>query len=228
MEETRWWLVRHAPVKDTARIYGQHDVDCDCGDAGVFAALARHLPRGAVWLTTHLNRTHQTAAAIVAALADRAHAPAPPVAVPELAEQNLGAWQGTERKSFFSSQGRTPRPFWFAPASERAPGGESFADVVERVRPTLMRLTAEHRGRDIVAVVHGGTVKAALAVVLSLDPEAALAFVINNCSITRLDHLADGADDHWRIGAVNHRPWSADHAPASDHHPTRDGPTAIG
>ena len=58
---TRWWWVRHAPVPDDGRIYGQSDLDCDCTDAGVFAALADELPRDAVWVTSQLKRTRQTA-----------------------------------------------------------------------------------------------------------------------------------------------------------------------
>ena len=30
--ETRWWHVRHAPVPDGGRIYGQRDLDCDCSE----------------------------------------------------------------------------------------------------------------------------------------------------------------------------------------------------
>jgi len=66
--ETRWWWIRHAPVPDSFRIYGQSDVDCDVSSAEVFAALANELPQDAVWLTSNLNRTRQTAAAILAAM----------------------------------------------------------------------------------------------------------------------------------------------------------------
>jgi alpha-ribazole phosphatase len=65
---TRWWWIRHAPViVDEGRIYGQSDLPCDCSDARVFASLATLLPRKAVWLTSHLARTKQTAQAIFAA-----------------------------------------------------------------------------------------------------------------------------------------------------------------
>ena len=67
MIETRWWWVRHAPVPDGGRIYGQKDLPCDCSDAPVFTAVAAMLPRDAVWVTSHLQRTTQTAAAIIAA-----------------------------------------------------------------------------------------------------------------------------------------------------------------
>jgi alpha-ribazole phosphatase len=203
---TRWWWVRHAPVPDGGFIYGQRDLDCDCGDAEIFSVLARELPRDAVWVTSNLVRTRQTAAAIIAATEG---GPIEPVVVPELAEQHLGEWQGLERRTFYASRKIGTHALWFAPAAERPPGGESFTDLVERVFPAIERLNREHQGRDIVAVTHGGTIRAALALALGLEPQAALAFSVENCSLTRLDHLAgDGGAGLWRVVAVNHRPWS--------------------
>jgi broad specificity phosphatase PhoE len=172
MSNTQWWWIRHAPVPDGGRIYGQRDLDCDCTDAGIFAALARELPREAVWVTSQLRRATQTAAAIHAAMGQ----PHQPVVVPELAEQHLGEWQGLDRQKFLAS--RVPRrPFWFAAASERAPGGESFDDLVARAHAAIHRLNQQFAGRTIVAVAHGGTIKAALRLALRLESEAALAFV---------------------------------------------------
>ena len=206
--QTRWWWIRHAPVPDGGRIYGQSDLDCDCTDAEIFGVLARELPREAVWVTSNLARTRQTAAAILAAANGR-HDGVQPLAIPDLAEQHLGEWQGMERKPFYANRKVGTHTLWFGPANERPPGGESFVDLVERVRPVIERLTVQHRGRDIVAVTHGGTIKVALAVALGLDPQAALSFLIENCSLTRLDYLSpQGAPGLWRVGAVNHRPWA--------------------
>ncbi len=58
------------------------------------------------------------------------------------------------------------------------------------VNGAIEELTAEHRGRDIVAVAHGGTIRAAIALALNLGPQGGLAFAIENCSLTRLDHYA--------------------------------------
>jgi broad specificity phosphatase PhoE len=214
-QQTRWWWIRHAPVPDGGRIYGQSDLDCDCSDSEVFAILARELPQGAVWVTSNLARTHQTAAAILAAAPNRFPG-VEPAAIPEFAEQHLGEWQGLERKPFYAARRIGTHAFWFARADERAPGGESFVDLLERVAPAIKRLGAQQSGRDIVAVTHGGTIRAALAVALGLPPEAALAFFIENCSITRLDHLRpDSGPGLWRVGAVNHRPWSRTPAAAA-------------
>src|SRR3954466_13556265 len=88
------------------------------------------------------------------------------------------------------------------------PGGESFAEVCARVRAGVERLTDECRGRDIVAVAHGGSIRAALALALALDPQAVLAFAVENCSVTRLDYLDGPSGSGWRIGTVNQQPWT--------------------
>ena len=87
------------------------------------------------------------------------------------------------------SRGGAFHRFWHAPAHERAPGGESFVDVMQRVARRHPSRARANRGRDIIAVAHGGTIRAALGLALGLDPEACLAFTMENCSVTRIDHI---------------------------------------
>ena len=65
-------------------------------------------------------------------------------------------------------------------------------------------LSEKHAGQDIVCVAHAGSIRAALAAVLGLTPEAALAFTIDTLSLTRLDLIDSPAAGHgWRVGPVN-------------------------
>ena len=199
---TRWWWVRHAPVIGVnGRIYGQDDLDADCSDAARFRALAANLPKEAIWIASHLKRTHQTMAAICAA---RGIPHLSPIVVDDIAEQHFGDWQGLTYAELEARRDGAYHRFWHAPAIERPPNGESFADVVARVERAVTRLSAAHVGQDIIAVAHGGTIRAALAAALSLDPERALGFEVNTLSITRLD-LIDGPGEgaQWRIHCVN-------------------------
>ena len=159
----------------------------------------------------------QTAAAILAAGRSRSHrrrrAARRAGPSPSSTWANGRAWSAS---AFYAERKVGTHTLWFAPADERPPGGESFADLIERVVPAIERLNDEHRGRDIVAVTHGGTIRAALALALGLTPQAALAFSVENCSLTRIDHLDRGRRRGlWRVVAVNHRPWSR--TPAADH-----------
>lgn len=206
---TRWWWIRHAPVTNYGgRIYGQSDVDADCSDTAVFAGLAAALPHDAVWVTSQLRRTRQTADAIGLACGAASKLPPALVVEPDLAEQHFGQWQGlTHAELAARGDGATHR-FWLAPADAVPPGGESFQQLVERVVRAVNRLTARFAARDIVAVAHGGTIRAALAQALGLPAERALGFVVDNCSLTRLDHIAATPGDagQWRVVGVNLRP----------------------
>lgn len=203
MTQTRWWWVRHAPVTETqGRIYGSTDPNADTDDAAAYVALDGALPRQALWLTSHLRRTKQTAAAIAAAGGRTID----PAEEPELGEQNFGDWHGMTYNEVYALP--SAHRFWLAPATHRPPGGESFADLCVRVTRVIHRLTAEWAGRDIIAVAHGGTIRAALAVALDLDPEAALRFATENLSTTRIDHFTgdDGHPESWRVAWMNRVP----------------------
>lgn len=203
---TRWWWVRHAPVRnDGGNIYGQSDLACDTSDREVFEAVAKILPRESVWVSSNLMRTHQTAEAIWAAGYPK---PADMPWEAAFAEQHLGQWQGMNRAAFLAS--RPAGSNWFADISVPAPGGESFMDLYHRTKGAIDRLTSAHAGRDVIAVAHGGTIKAALGLALGGLVEKGLSFDIDNCSITRLDHFANGESANWRLPMVNQQPWIAD------------------
>jgi len=196
---TRWWWIRHAPVtSDGGRIYGQSDIDCDVSDRAAFAALAASLPQHAVWVVSNLKRTQMTARAI----REAGLAAPDPIVEPDLAEQHFGAWQGRIRAEVHAER-HDWRGFWLAPARTAPPGGESFVDLMRRTEGAILRLNERYLGRDIVAVAHGGTIRAALALALRLDPEVALAFSSDNLALTRLDHIAEQGGEAWRVGGVN-------------------------
>ncbi len=201
---TRWWWIRHAPVPNHGgRCYGQSDVLADCSDEAAFAALARALPREALWVTSQLTRTQQTAAAIAAA----GHPVPEPLVEPELAEQNFGLWQGRRYEEIDQDLGGAAHKFWIAPARHAPPEGESFVEVIARAGRAIERLTRAHAGRHIVAVAHGGSIRAALQIALEAPPERALAFAIDNLSLTRIDHVeGPGEGGQWRVVSVNLSP----------------------
>ena len=196
---TRWWWIRHAPVTDDGgRFYGQRDLAADTtGDPRVYRALAAALPQDAVWVASHLRRTHQTAAAIGAA-----GYPLPEVEHHrELAEQHFGDWQDRPRQPAYDEHGGF-YGFWRTLLDEAPPGGESFRDLRRRVGAAVGRLSDLHRGRDIVAVAHGGTIRAALVEALDLPSTAALGFSIANSSLTRLDRIEDSRP-RWSVDLLN-------------------------
>ena len=201
---TRWWWVRHAPVTERGNlIYGNTDPNCDCSDADTFASLARRLPDGAVWLTSHLRRTTQTAEAI-----GRGGKTLPELLVdPDLAEQNLGEFHGVDRHAHHATRTDPFVGFWINDPEERAPGGESFGDLSKRVSASIERWSATYCGRDIVCVAHGGTILAALGHALEVEPRKVVALSISNLSLTRLHRLENplSGGPRWRVAGVAER-----------------------
>ena len=201
---TRFWLIRHALVEGNARalLYGVRDVPL-CPESLVaqvpmYQALAQRLPADADWVVTPLSRTRRTADAIAAWRPGK-----PELAVePGLIEQDLGEWQGLAHAALPPLLARPAHPFWPVAADERPPGGESFVDVCARVGTTLDRLADRHRGREIVAVSHGGAIRAAVAHALGLTAEQSLHLSVQNLSVTILERHSTA----WRVVSVNELP----------------------
>lgn len=200
--ETRWWWIRHAPVtRHAGRIYGQQDVPADfSGTDAAVAALAEALPERAALIASDLRRAVDTASAIATTGIEWTKSESDPA----FREQHFGEWQGLSTSAFAELRDGLAHGGWLAPAFERPPGGESFADVIARVVPAVIRRTAENAGQDIVAVAHGGSIRAALSYALGIDPESALAFSLDNLSLTRLDHIETKEDAGvWRVVCIN-------------------------
>lgn len=210
---TRWWWLRHAPIPGASdgRLFGALDVGCDTGDAAAFAALAGRLPPGGRWVLTPLRRTRATFEAIIAA--GYPLPGAPPLVEPALAEQHFGRWQGLTWAEMAAQDPAEHAAFWRDPTGCAPPGGESFVALIDRVAVAVQRLTAAWPGHDIIAVAHGGSIRAALALALGLTAEAALRIAIDNLSLTRISHLPGGAlrdrGDGWRVEGVNLPPGPA-------------------
>jgi alpha-ribazole phosphatase len=186
--ETGLWLIRHAPVDGPRGIIHGSDAPADVGDPAGLSALKARLPLSGFAVCSPARRTWQTALALGL----------DPIPQAAFREQDFGAWTGRRHDDLLAESGDVYRAFWKTPASNRPPGGESFVDQIGRTIEGLAALPAG----DAVLVVHSGTIRAVLALALDLSPDAALRFVIDPLSLTRIDRLASG----WRVVAVNRRP----------------------
>jgi len=203
-DPTGFWLVRHALVEPAARavLYGQTDVHV-CAltmeqQGAAYAALAARLPRPAHWYVTPLSRTTRTAEAIFRG----GYPQAPLVTEAAFVEQNLGEWQGLPHAELPARLTRPAHEFWPLAGDEQPPGGETIGAVTTRVGEALERLAVDHAGRDVVIVAHGGSIRAAVAHALDLRPDQALAFSIQNLSLTRLERHRT----RWKVVCVNEAP----------------------
>ena len=196
-DTTRWWLVRHAPTVNPGHtVYGALDLDIHPPDPGMIEALSAMLPDDPIWLVTHLSRTRSTLDAL---LANRGLAGDDLEILVEagFGEQNFGAWEGRPSAEVWDEI-RAADMSW--PGDIRPPGGESFSEVSARVSAAAHDWSDRLRGRDVVAVIHSGSVRGFLSAAMGGAPEAALSYVVDTLSVTRCDYI-DGRG--WRVGFVN-------------------------
>ena len=190
---TRWWWIRHAPsAGEMGVIHGQDEVDADLSDTEAIADQKSRLPKDAVWLTSGLARAVQTAGAL--------GAPDNCRAVSKLMEQSYGDWNGMR---WADIKGEEVKEFWQNFATNSPPNGESFVQMVERVSEAIASLNHEYHDRDIIAVTHAGTIRAALTMALNMFAQSALSLQIDNISLTRIDAVHDNTGPAWRVATIN-------------------------
>lgn len=202
--DTSFWLIRHALVEENARafLYGVMDVPlCETTlleQAPMYRALAARLPRPADWLVTPLSRTRRTAESIFANGYPRVDL----TVEPGLIEQSLGEWQGLPHHELPPKLAYPAHAFWPLAGAEKPPGGESMAEVIDRVGAAMERLAKTHAGRDVVIVSHGGAIRGAIGHALRIGADNALHIMVQNLSLTRLQRTPDG----WRLQCANELP----------------------
>ncbi len=197
----QFWLIRHALVhrESLAYLYGTDDVpvctDTMAAQSAQYATLAARLPRPARVVCTPLSRTQLTADALV-----RAGYPAHERLIERaFIEQDFGDWQGVPIAQFDARSHEERHPFWPIHAAETPPGGESFANLIDRVGAGLEALLETAMGKNTIIVSHGGAIRAACAYTMGLTPHQALCLQIDNISLTRISRTERG----WRVLSVN-------------------------
>ena len=198
---TRWWWVRHAPVRDAGgRVTGQLDLEADCSDHEQIARVAVRLPQNPVWMVEpaqahapDLDVLH-TACGITGTAVEVER---------DVAEQDFGDWQGKTYAELEASDADRYKKFWIAPGTTRPPGGGKLRRRHDAGRargraPLDRACRARHRrGRPWRIDPRRGCAGA------GPRPGARLALQVDPLSLTRLDRIADASGVVWSIGCVN-------------------------
>ena len=105
----------------------------------------------------------------------------------DLIETDFGAWEGL---TFAEAAERDPELHrrWLRDTSTTPPGGESFDEVLHRVRRARDRIIVEHEGATVLVVSHVTPIKMLLRLALDAGPGI----------LYRL-HLGPGVVEHRRV-----------------------------
>ena len=184
---TRFWWVRHAPVSHLSHLmYGTQDVDADVSDIHQIHSLTERLPTNALWYTSNLKRTAQTADAVAAqglTCKNRFESPL-------IAEMDFGDDTGKTHAELIAERDDPYVGFWPRSPVLDDVSGESMSDVRKRISQFMEQCAQQHPREDIICFSHMGAILAALAHSLELANHNSICFSIDNLSITRINHYA--------------------------------------
>ncbi len=132
-------------------------------------------------VTSPLLRCRQTAERIAVAVGCRFATEA------DLREIDFGRWEGKDFAAIAAGDPDLVRRWRDDPQGFCFPGGESWPVFFRRVRSVLERLLSRHGG-DLLIVSHGGVIRAALCLLLRLDPGSAFfAFTVPPGALVALE-----------------------------------------
>lgn len=178
-------MVRHCQTDWNAerRIQGKTDVPLGAAGRHQAEALARLLavePVSAVY-SSPLRRAAETAEIIA-----RPHS-LPVRLVADLRELDQGELEGLSVEEMRSNY----REFWAAwsrdPAGVRIPGGETMAELAERVWGAVSGIVQQHPGETVVVVTHGFALLTVVARALDLELGYIRRFRVDCGGVCRLD-----------------------------------------
>lgn len=192
----RLLLIRRAETESNAalRYGGQAAVPLNQRGRQQASAVAKRLVNesATVLYASDLTRAAETAALIGAALGL--------VVQPlhELCEIDLGQSEMLTPEDLYRRFPDQIREFARDPARPVRSGGESYAQLGQRAGQLLGRFASE-KHTTVLAVTHGGLIRATLHEVIGLELAAFPRLVLDTCGLTELRHGPSG----WRLHCLN-------------------------
>lgn len=188
---TRLFLIRHgstAPNECRPFVLQGCEINGPLTDLGrkQSRAVGRFLSRfkmDAVYASS-LLRAQETAAAIAS------HHGLPVQVREELRECSVGRWEGMSWEAIQAEDREGHDRFFADPVHTPHPGGESYLDLLNRVRPTINALLDQHAGQNIVVVAHNLANRVYLAELVGIDLKHARKLRQLNCCVNLLQHTA--------------------------------------
>ena len=188
-EPTVTLLLRHGqtPRSVQKRYAGRSDVPLTDTGLRQAAAAAKRLASAGLdaIVTSPLQRAVRTAEEVAAATG------IPVLTDDGFREPDFGDWEGL---TFAAVRERWPAELtaWLADPAVAPPGGESFAEVSERVTAALHRVLVGRERQRVLIVSHVTPIKMLVAAALLAPPPALYRMHLDVAALCEIDWYADG------------------------------------
>jgi broad specificity phosphatase PhoE len=180
----RLHFVRDASAaRADGRCIGQTDLRLSASGRRESLALAHRLALpDATYISSDLERARATANLLTVS---------PVISEPRLREMHFGEWEGRYWADLDVTDGIYAGSYSDAWTTVRAPGGESFDDVVARITQWLEALP--RTDGDLLAVAHAGSIRAAAVVLLGIPAPRAFSLALDHAHVSTFELTAQGA-----------------------------------
>ncbi len=166
MKKTILYLVRHGQTSfnKNFRFMGQKDVPLN--RTGIYEANSlkeyfKGVPIDVIYASS-LIRAYKTASII-----NKCHK-LPITKVPQIKEIDFGKWEGLNYKKITRYSGEIFAKWIENPFSVNIPGGENMRKFAARVTKAIKKIIKENKGKTILVVSHGGTLRAVLTKIFGI------------------------------------------------------------
>jgi broad specificity phosphatase PhoE len=187
---TLLYFARHGETDDNARLVFQGQTGKGLNPRGRAQArrLAERMHKSRVTsiFTSDLERAVETSLIVGAACGVE------PAMDPDLREVDVGVWSG---KSHEEIRELYPEEWaaWSNGLDLRRGGGETYAELAERIERAVVRICATEARDPVLVVSHGGAIKSYVAKILGVSPEGLRALAgASNAGLTMIERDAAG------------------------------------
>lgn len=188
---TRLYLVRHGETHWNAikKFQGHSDIPLSPKGRQQAITLAKYMQQRGIAIdaaySSDLCRTVETAEILMQ------HSNIPITTIRQLREINFGEWEGYTLEELHGNYPEQLGKWWQDPLTTRISGGESLADVVERVIPEVKNMIKNHPEQNVLLASHGGVIRVIISYVLGINMNQYWRLHLDNCSLNVL-HFPSG------------------------------------
>ena len=183
-------IIRHGETEwnKTGRFQGHSDVPLSAEGRTQAEALGKNLIVDHVdaIYASDLTRAMETAAPLAARFG------LPVISDPQLRELNFGAWEGRNFNDVNAENPNAMKNFYTDPELADLPESELFPEFQRRVAGRVREIVAHERGKRVVIVSHGASIRILLADLLSMPIRSIWHLSQLNTAVNKIRFEDDG------------------------------------
>ncbi len=183
-------IIRHGETEwnKTGRFQGHSDVPLSAEGRAQAAMLGENLAVDHVDMiyASDLTRAMETAAPLAQRFGLEV------ISDPQLRELNFGAWEGRNFNDVNAENPNAMKNFYTDPERANIPESEPFPEFQRRIAGRVREIVAQERGKRIVIVSHGASIRILLADLLSMPIRSIWHLSQLNTAVNKIRFEDDG------------------------------------